>query len=123
MLKDDIEDANLLIGGQNATKNEILVESVLNRNVRCIISTEQAVMRGANMNPLDRLHFASPIKKHRTIEQIIGRMRRVAPGKESVHLRYYKDICVPYLHSMYKKSAFAVFKRLQIPPYDRMFIT
>ena len=119
-----IEDANLLTGETNSDRRytEMLVKGVVNRSIRCVVATAQAIKRGANLNALDRLHLAMPMASERDLEQLIGRVRRRGVGKVDCRMTYYLDTQVSYLHSLYKKRAVAVFRRLKTPGYLDLFM-
>lgn len=118
-----IEDANLLTGETNSDRrySELLVKGVIDRSIRCVVATAQAVKRGANLNALDRLHLAMPLASERDLEQLIGRIRRRGSGKVDCRMTYYLDSQVRYLHNLYKRKAMAVFRKLKTPGFVDLY--
>jgi hypothetical protein len=119
-----VDDVNLLTGETNTNRvyTEKLVEQVCDRKVRCVVATAQAVMLGANLNPMDRLHLAMPLRKKRNLEQLIGRIRRKAQDKDDCQLTYYVDRNVRYLFNTFKDKAIPVFRKLRVERFLNRFV-
>jgi superfamily II DNA or RNA helicase len=124
MREEGIDDANLLTGSTNANKfyTEKLVDAVLSKNCRMLITTEPVIRRGANLNPLSTLHLAMPVVSAHNLEQLIGRIRRRAIGKETCRLVYYLDQSVPYLRRVFYMKAMSVFRKLKVPGWENKYI-
>jgi superfamily II DNA or RNA helicase len=121
MLKEaGVKNAGLIIGGQK-TATEKVINGLFAGKCNVIVATKPAVLRGANMNPLDVLHLTMPANKTE-LEQIIGRIRRRAEGKTKCEVVYYLDRGVPYLFSRYKKNAVPCFRKLKVKKYLNMFM-
>jgi superfamily II DNA or RNA helicase len=119
-----VNDINILTGKQNIQKDysRKLIRAVMKRKCCCVIATVQAVLLGANLNPIDRLHPAMPILNRQDLEQLIGRSRRKAKGKTDVVLVYYLDRNVPYLMNVWKRKAMSVFRKLKVPKYQDVYM-
>ena len=113
-----ISDVNLINGTTNTDKQYTasLIRAVNNGKVRTVIGTA-AVKVGANIPRFDCLHILTPMASVGNLEQLIGRVRRQAEGKENVVLRYYADFNVKYLESLYRRVAVPVFRKAKIPGY------
>lgn len=96
------------------------ISSLMSRESRFLISTLDAIKRGANINPLNRLHLAWPIVNEVDLEQVIGRIRRRHPSKLDVVVHVYLDTEIPYLFSKYRKNYLPVFRKLRIPRYKNI---
>lgn len=97
---------------------QILISSILTRKARMIIASEQIIRLGANLNPLDRLHIATPIASKTNLEQLIGRIRRKDKSSTSTKtncgVTYYLDDLVPYLRRLYYNTFVSVCKKLKV---------
>lgn len=121
MLKEaGVQDANLLTGETNADREytKKLIKGIFSRSIRCVVATLQAIKRGANLNPLDRLHLVMPPANQRDLEQVIGRIRRKADGKDDCILTYYRDVQVDYLRFLYRRAAIPVFQKLKVKRFE-----
>lgn len=118
-----VRDANVLYGGTNPDKKytKNLIEMVLNRKVRMIVSVIEAITLGANLNPLNRLHLAMPTNAH-TLEQLIGRIRRRSLGKVDTQVTYYLDMKVAYLRNKFTGPAMDVFRKLRVKGLENVFM-
>lgn len=107
-----VSDTALITGESNADHSgaKRLRKQILERRVRTVVATYQAVGIATNLNPLDRLHVMMPIKNLADIEQAIGRIRRKAPGKYDALVYYYYDHQVSYLRRAYEKWAQVFYK-------------
>jgi superfamily II DNA or RNA helicase len=114
MLSDLIPDCNLITGVHDRKANERLVDMILSTDVRCLVATQQCVTRGANINPLDRIHITTPIRSQRVLEQLVGRIRRTHPSKDDAQIRYYLDVNSGLLQNVFKASAYRVFCKLNL---------
>lgn len=124
LIEAGVEDANLLTGSTNQGRTgAVLLEMVNKKDIRCIVATDALISTGANMPPLERLHITVPIVDDLKLTQLLGRLRRKYPGKKSARIRYYKDVRVPYLVGVYKRTAVPVFRSLEIKPYTNLFIS
>lgn len=118
-----VKNAHALTGETNTGKkySAKLREDIFSRKCRCVVATRQAVMRGANLNPLDVLHLTMPTNKH-DLEQTIGRIRRKHPGKKTCRVVYYLDKRTPYLFNVFKREAISCFRKLRVPRYENVFV-
>ncbi len=124
MLRDaGIDDVNILTGETNADKfyTEKLVKGIFKRNTRCIVATSEAIKRGANLNPLDRLHVVTPTN-HIDLEQLIGRIRRKWKGKKDTGVTVYVDRKVDYLRNQFNREYVPTFRKLKVARYLNLFI-
>jgi len=115
LLEEKISAVNPLTSESSSKGTAALLSASLDKKTRCIVATQNAVMRGANINAMDRLYFCSPIKSHRILEQLIGRIRRTHQTKSDCQARYFWDYKFGYLGGLYYRSAIPVFKRLKVP--------
>jgi superfamily II DNA or RNA helicase len=125
MLEDaGIDDVNRITGDTNANKDysDQLLKLLFSGKTRCIVATVQAVKRGANLNPIDRLHLTTPLKKKDDLEQLIGRIRRKHSSKSDCELVYYIDHLCGYLRNIFNKEARSVFRKLKVPRYLNEFV-
>jgi len=111
-----VEKPALLTGETNAdrTYTDKLIKDIFARRQRFVLAGIDAVKRGANINPMNRLHLAAPIFNKTTLEQIIGRIRRTYPKKKDCILHVYVDTKTPYVYNKYKRNAIQVFKKLKV---------
>lgn len=112
----------LLTGETNGSKEytDKLVADTLSGKNHCIVATSAAIKRGANLNTLDVLHLLMP-QNNTDLEQLIGRIRRRAEGKNTCILRYYLDSQTAYLNNAFKRNV-TVFRKLKVPRYKNVFI-
>lgn len=124
MLKDRGYEFSLLTGETNANKfyTQNLIEGVLRGTVRGVLASQNAVKLGANINPLDRLHIAIPPSNPTDVEQLVGRIRRKAPGKVDALVRYYLDDKCAYLSRRYRKAFVPVMRKLHVPKFLNLWI-
>ncbi len=110
-------------GEDNANRAQVDkdMKLIFDRKVKCIVATSAAILRGANINPLDTLVITMPESK-RNVEQLAGRIRRRFKGKKKCLIRYILDKHVPYLYGKYKRQAVPAFRTLRIPKYVDMYI-
>lgn len=67
-----------------STKNRAeLIQKVLNGEADTIVASRQIFAEGISVNPLSCLILAAPLVSLPTLEQLIGRVQRLAPGKDS----------------------------------------
>lgn len=124
MLKEVGIKAVALTGETNAHRAETdrtLKKIFEHTTIQCVVATSAAIMRGANINPLDILHVTMPENKT-NMEQLTGRIRRRYQGKTKCLIRMYVDKNVPYLFGKYKREIVPAFRTLKIPRYVNMFI-
>lgn len=117
-----VEDANILTGDHTGKGQytEQLVQAVNERTCRIVVATLQAVMIGANLNPVDRLHLTMPVADTDNLEQLIGRIRRKAPGKKDCQMVYYLDRKDPYLSRKFIDIVIPVAARLGIKDMTKL---
>jgi len=113
--------ASVLTGDVMGTERELIYKSVLSRQVRVLLATKSLIKLGANLNTLNWLVLATPTNAD-DLEQLIGRVRRKAPGKTYAKLLYVLDTNVPYLHRKWKNVFFPVMRKLKVPRYENMFV-
>lgn len=88
-----VANVNRLTGDTNGDRfyTEQLLKQVAAGKITCVVATISAIKVGANVPRLDSLHMATPMAKQHNIEQLIGRIRRVAAGKDRADVTYYLD--------------------------------
>lgn len=118
-----VKDANYIYGGSNTKKRytESLTRAILNRNVRMVVATIQAIKLGANLNPLNRLHVAYPPNRL-DLEQLIGRIRRRDKLKKDNAVVYYLDKRVQWLRNRYIQKAIPVFREQGAEGFVDLFV-
>lgn len=99
-----------------------LIRDILKRKQRFVIASVDAVKRGANINPMNRLHLASPVFNKTTLEQLIGRIRRTYPKKSDCILHIYLDVKTPYAYNKYKSQSIPVFQKLKVKKFMNKLI-
>ena len=106
---------------ERAMQRQVLVAAILSRKSRMIIASEQIIRLGANLNPLDRLHIATPIASKTNLEQLIGRIRRkdksATSCKKDCGVRYYLDCQVSYLNRLYARTFLPVCRKLKVADF------
>lgn len=119
-----ITDVNTLTGETNTHKKytEKLITAIFKGDTRCLVATVKAIKLGGNLNPIDRLHLATPVVSKSDLEQLIGRIRRKWKDKKDCVLIYYLDSQVQYLFGVYKHKAVSVFRKLRVPKYKDVYI-
>lgn len=102
------------------TNNKLIVPRIKARKSRCVVATIDAIKRGANINPLNRLHICWPVMNATDVEQIVGRIRRKHPSKYDCVVHTYIDEKCSYLGSKYKKAFIPVFRKLKVPRFQNL---
>lgn len=82
-----------------------------------IIATDMLLGEGVDIPSLDTLFLASPYMQERVIQQCIGRLSRIADGKQSVLIYDYVDYRIPKLSYMFTKRL-SVYRKLGCIPYS-----
>ena len=123
MLKEAGVDCLTITGEDNANRAQVDrdMKQIMAREIKCVVATDRAILRGANINPLDVLHVTMPESK-RDLEQLAGRIRRRYDKKTKCLIRYYVDRNVPYLYNKYKREAVAAFRTLKIKRYQDLYM-
>lgn len=120
-----VKDINRLTGKTNLNKvyTRGLLKLVNQRNSRLLVSTLQAVSKGANIKALDSLHIVMPPASPHLLEQLLGRLRRKHDGlKTEAIVTWYLDVKVPYMCHLFYKKAVPIFSKMEIPGYKGMVI-
>lgn len=123
LLERGVRDANVLYGDTNAKKRytDTLIKALLTRKVRMLVANAQSIKLGGNINPLNRMHLAWPVRKL-DLEQLIGRLRRRDPHKRDSELVYYLDEKVRYLRNKFITKAIPVFRSAKLPGFENLFM-
>jgi superfamily II DNA or RNA helicase len=124
LLEAGVGNVNEINGSTNTNKfyTDKLLKMVKERKVTCIVATLQAIKTGANIPMLDSLHVAMPPANKRDWEQLIGRIRRKAEGKESAIVSYYFDVQTGYMLNLFKRVVVPVLRKLEVPGFKGCFI-
>lgn len=119
-----VTNVNEINGDTNANRayTKRLIAAINKREVTCVVATIQAIKVGANIPALDSLHIAIPPANKRDFEQLIGRIRRKAEGKDSALVTYYSDLRVGYMMHLYRKVVVPTFRKLKLPGFQNMYV-
>ena len=119
-----VANVNQINGDTNADKfyTSRLLGFIKSRRVTCIVATAAAIQTGANIPALDSVHLAMPIANRRNLEQLLGRIRRKAEGKNEATLTYYFDEKVGYALHLFRKIMVPVFRKMKIKGYENLYI-
>lgn len=120
-----ITNVNKLTGGTNTNKfyTDKLMKLLASRKITFLVATMQAIKIGANIPVLDSLHLAMMPANQRDLEQLFGRIRRKAKGKEEAVITYYYDRYVGYMAHLFKKIAVPVFRKLKLPGWENVYVS
>jgi superfamily II DNA or RNA helicase len=72
---------------------------------RVILATGSYIGEGFDESRLDTLFLTMPISWRGTLQQYVGRLHRIHPGKRVVRVYDYVDSQVPMLARMYREGA------------------
>jgi len=124
LLEAGVTNVNEINGSTNTNRfyTDKLLRAVRSRKVTCIVATLQAIKTGANIPTLDSLHIVMPPANRRDWEQVIGRIRRKADGKESAVVSFYFDKQVGYILSLYKRIIVPVMRKMKVPGFENLYL-
>jgi len=106
LLKDSFGvSAAVLTGNVAAKKRQKIVDRLNKGKVKVLIATGQLVGEGFDCNKLSVLFLVTPVKFDGRVHQYIGRILRLAPGKDKAKIYDYVDSKVPVLRASSKSRA------------------
>lgn len=105
LLPADIQSQTVILhGGTKKQERQEMLAQISARNKNYLLSTYQLAKEGLDIPCLDRLYLGTPIKDYATTVQSVGRVTRIAQGKDTPVIYDYVDGC-GLSEKMYKERA------------------
>lgn len=97
LLNDRGIKTGLMLGGAGSRRaTEETRRGLISGEVDCAVATVQIAGEGLDITELSRMYITTPMAKHwRRMEQVVGRLKRVAHGKTDAVAYYFLDRTFP----------------------------
>lgn len=120
------EKTGIATGNYSRKYQDEQVERFYSNEITVLVTTFELLGEGFDVDFLDRAFLATPFRSETKIEQITGRIQRVAPGKIDSILHDYVDYDIGVLRDQFespnknKDSRCRAYERLrmQVEPYE-----
>jgi len=121
ILEERGQEAYCYTGRDNVSKknSRAIVDKFLSRKLKCLVTIDSMIQRGANLNVVDRMFIVAPIKKKTAIHQLVGRLRRRSEGKKDNKIYYFLDERVSFLKSAYYKVVLPAIEKEGVVKYKK----
>jgi superfamily II DNA or RNA helicase len=101
-----LEEASVMIGATPNKERRETIEKLEKLESRILLATGQLIGEGFDLPALSSIFLTTPIKFNGRLQQYIGRVLRVAEGKDSAIIYDFDDKCWLLQHSLKSRMNF-----------------